>query len=327
MTVSVNDKKQATFATSIDQSIAQEKRSATKDTRQHAASQMQAGKWNAQLDLRVANRPAGARLMAYHRHGPLHVQKAFYPEGPDLAHLYLLHPPGGLVSGDSLTINAHVDEHSAALITTPGAGRLYGARESKKSQLQNNQLSVAVGASLEWFPMETLFYTRSKGQSKTRVDIEMGGKFIGWDICALGLPASGKPFTEGELSQVFEVYYNGKIEWLERWRFNANDLEFLNSKAGLNGYSANGVFIAGPFDSPLSNNEMTELHELCGGVRNQQQGEQQGLAGVTQVKQWLVCRYVGSSTTHARECFTQVWKIVRPKLINREACAPRIWAC
>ena len=293
------------------------------ENRQRAATQMQAGEWQAQLDLLIENRQAGARLVSNHRQGPLHVQKAFYPEGPDLAHLYLLHPPGGLVSGDSLTVNAQVAEHSAALITTPGAGRLYGARESNKTQLQTNNLSVAAGASLEWFPMETLFYTRSKGQSKTRVDIEAGGKFIGWDICALGLPASGQPFNEGELSQLFEIYYDDKIEWLERWRFNANDLEFLNSKAGLNGYSSNGVLVAGPFDTPLNNTEMTELHELC----QQSRTRQHGMTGVTQVKNWVVCRYVGPSTSHARDYFTQVWQMLRPKLINRDACAPRIWAC
>ncbi|MDR2302236.1 MAG: hypothetical protein LBF38_09375, partial [Deltaproteobacteria bacterium] len=37
--------------------------------------------------------------------GPLRVQKLFYPEKPapgevETCHLYLLHPPGGLVSGD-----------------------------------------------------------------------------------------------------------------------------------------------------------------------------------------------------------------------------------
>lgn len=300
-----------------------ENRACERNTLQHAASQMQAGKWHAQLDLKIANRGAGARLVSYHRHGPLHVQKAFYPEGPDLAHLYLLHPPGGLVSGDSLTINASVAEQSAALITTPGAGRLYGARDTNKRQLQNNQLQVAAGASLEWFPMETLFYTGSKGQSKTRVDIDAGGKFIGWDICALGLPASNKPFVDGELSQVFEIYCDGKIEWLERWRFNANDLEFLNSKAGLNGGSANGVLVAGPFETPLPNEKMSEFHRLCERVK---QGEN-GLAGVSHVKRWLVFRYVGSSTTHARDFFTQAWQCLRPNLINRDACAPRIWAC
>jgi urease accessory protein len=292
-------------------------------SRQETANSMQAGQWQASLNLAVENRSTGARLVNYQRLGPLHVQKAFYPEGPDLAHLYLLHPPGGLVSGDSLTITVKVATSSAALVTTPGAGRLYGARDSLNSQLQENQLSVGKDASLEWFPMETLFYNRSMGVSKTRVDIQAGGRFMGWDICSLGLPASGKPFTQGELRQTFDLYYDGDITWLERWRFNAQDTAFLNNHAGLSGFSANGVFVAGPFEQTISSSVIDELRILCQTVRSQQQG----LAGISQVKHWLVIRYVGSSTTHARECFTRAWLLLRPLLLNRTASPPRIWAC
>jgi len=149
-------------------SIDQKKHTVTElNSREQLAQAMQAGQWQAKLDLNIANRNAGARLVSCRRLGPLHVQKAFYPEGRDLAHLYLLHPPGGLVSGDSLTITANVSEDSHALITTPGAGRIYGARKSAHTQTQLNQLHVASGASLEWFPMETLMYSRSYGVSNT----------------------------------------------------------------------------------------------------------------------------------------------------------------
>ena len=302
------------------------------DSREGLAKSMKAGHWQAELNLKIENRSAGARLVSAHRKGPLHVQKAFYPEGRDLAHLYILHPPGGLVSGDTLTITTEVAQDSHALVTTPGAGRLYGARDDADTQAQINQLHVAQGASLEWFPMETLFYSRSYGVSKTRVDIDKGGKFIGWDICSLGLPASDQPFNHGELRQCFDIYYNGKVDWLERWRFNADDEKFLSSRAGLQGQSCNGVFIAGPFvnedglsvANDLINRELIEqLHGLCQSTQEQKKG----LAGVSQVSHWLVVRYLGHSTTHARDLFTQVWELLRPLLLNRPACAPRIWAC
>ena len=146
---------------------------------------------------------------------------------------------------------------------------------------------------------------------------------MGWDICSLGLPASGKPFTEGELRQTFDLYYDGDIAWLERWRFNAKDTAFLSSRAGLNGYSANGVFVAGPFLDPIANAVSEELRELCQSARSREQG----LAGVSHVDRWVVLRYVGSSTTKARECFTQAWHLLRPLLLSRPACPPRIWAC
>ena len=190
-------------------------------------------------------------------------------------------------------------------------------------QVQYNRLNVAARASLEWFPMETLFYSGSNGLSNTYIDIEDEGKFMGWDIASLGLPASDRPFNSGSLRQAIEITYNGELSWIERWRFDANDQDFLNSAVGLNGYSANGVFVAGPFIEALPTSLMQQLHSLCQTVTEQQHGA----AGVTQVNQWLVMRYVGTSTTHAREYFTQAWRLIRPALLNRDACPPRIWAC
>ncbi|MFT6371849.1 MAG: urease accessory protein [Paraglaciecola sp.] len=291
--------------------------------RYHAAERMKAGEWHADLNLEIEQRPAGARLVSCKRNGPLHVQKTFYPEGDDIAHLYILHPPGGLVSGDSLTINAQVGRASSALITTPGAGRIYGSRATARHQIQHNNLRVATQASLEWFPMETQFYSGSNGVSNTRVEIEDGGTFMGWDIASLGLPASGRPFTSGKVRQAIEISYKGELSWIERWHFDANDHEFLNSPVGLNGYSANGVFVAGPFHDELPDELMKRLHCLCQTVSK----HKHGVAGVTQVGQWLAMRYVGTSTTKAREYFTQAWQELRPALINRVACPPRIWAC
>jgi len=295
----------------------------TQNTRAWAADMMKVGEWHANLSLETASRVTGSRLVGYKRNGPLYVQKAFYPEGKDLAHIYILHPPGGLVSGDSLSINATISSNSAALITTPGAGRIYGAREAESHQIQHNALSIASGASLEWFPMETLFYSGANGVSNTRVDIQQGGTFMGWDIASLGLPASNQPFNSGQVRQAIEISYQGNVSWIERCNIDANDDDFINSNIGLCGYSTNGVFVAGPFAHALPDKVMNKLHSLAQTVRQ----NKQGMAGVTQVNQWLAIRYIGWSSTHAREYFVRAWQELRPELINRAACPPRIWAC
>jgi len=42
------------------------------------------------------------------------VQKALYPEGENLCHAVLIHPPGGIAGGDQLTIEVSLGEESEA---------------------------------------------------------------------------------------------------------------------------------------------------------------------------------------------------------------------
>ncbi|WP_455200705.1 urease accessory protein UreD, partial [Kaarinaea lacus] len=80
--------------------------------------------WKAQLTLGFEKRNHRT-VVANRKHvGPLVIQKPFYPEGAP-CHIYLLHPPGGLVGGDQLTLNVDLNKESHVLITTPGAAKFY----------------------------------------------------------------------------------------------------------------------------------------------------------------------------------------------------------
>ncbi|MFN2317914.1 MAG: urease accessory protein UreD, partial [Gemmatimonadales bacterium] len=89
-------------------------------------------RWSASLELGFQSRLGGGRqsthLSLLRHEGPLRVQRPFYPEGAQgCCHVYLLHPPGGLVSGDVLRIDAAVGEGAHALLTTPAAAKVYMA--------------------------------------------------------------------------------------------------------------------------------------------------------------------------------------------------------
>jgi urease accessory protein len=80
--------------------------------------------WHGALALHY--RRDGERTIAHDRHeGPLRVLQRLYPEGPRICHHVLVHPPGGIVGGDHLEIEATLDAATHALITTPGATRFY----------------------------------------------------------------------------------------------------------------------------------------------------------------------------------------------------------
>ena len=80
--------------------------------------------WKAQLELEFAKQGEKTLLVKRRQFGPLTVQRPFYPEG-DVCHVYLLHPPGGIVGGDHLHFSIQARENAHALITTPAAGTFY----------------------------------------------------------------------------------------------------------------------------------------------------------------------------------------------------------
>lgn len=200
--------------------------------------------WHGRLALHYTR--DGARTIAHDRHeGPLRVLQRLYPEGSAICHHVLVHPPGGIVGGDVLQIEATLDAGTHALITTPGATRFYrstGARASQQATLR-----VADDARLEWLPLETIAYRGCIGENRVRLELATDAEAMGWDVLALGLPAAGEAFDAGVFTQHLEL----PGRWLERGRIDASDTRLLDSPLGWDGQRVLGVlwFAAG---RPLS---------------------------------------------------------------------------
>ena len=90
-----------------------------------ALTSQQQTAWQAKLKLSFARRQHKTILTGKQHSGPLMVQKPFYPESNGCCHVYLIHPPGGIVGGDLISFSAYLDKDSHALITTPGATKFY----------------------------------------------------------------------------------------------------------------------------------------------------------------------------------------------------------
>jgi urease accessory protein len=263
--------------------------------------------WQAQLDLGFEHKH-GKTLLAHRRHfGPLTVQRPFYPEG-EVCHVYVLHPPAGVVAGDSLALNINAASHSAALVTTPAAGKFY--RSEGKQARQSVTLSVAADASLEWLPQETIVYEGAQAASEVRLELAAAARFIGWEVLALGRPAAQEGFSHGAVSMNWRVFRAGELLYRERLLL---DAQAFAANWGLNGHSACGTLFAYPAHA----GHLAAVQELIGDCNGR---------GVTLLDDLLVCRAVDARADRLRDFFQVVWRLLRPEVIGREACAPRIWA-
>ncbi len=283
--------------------------------------------WQAHLQLILAHNQRGTTLNRCRHNGPLYVQKPFYPEGKDHAHIYLLHPPGGLVSGDHLAIDITVKENAKTVVTTPGAARLYRARdiegnaESSPVQKQNIQLSVESGASMEWFPMETIVYNGAAAELTTHIDLAEDSTYMGWEITCLGLPASQALMTSGYFKQSYKITQQGLPVFIDRLYYDAQHSSLLNNMAGMQSKTVSGFFIAGRFTCTQDQQQalLEELRECLA------QQNIEALFAVTFMQGFCIARYLGESANQARDGFTLLWELLRPELMQRKACHPRIW--
>lgn len=185
--------------------------------------------WAGRLVLRY-RADAGGRTVAHDRHeGPLRVLKPLYPEGAGICHHVLVHPPGGIVGGDRLRIEIDVEAGAHALVTTPGATRFY--RSAGPLAAQEAHLHVHIGGRLEWLPLETLAYPGCAAANHLTLALDGDAEMIGWDILALGLPASERPFDQGSFDQRLAM----PGAWIEGGRIDAADTRLLRSPMGFGG--------------------------------------------------------------------------------------------
>ena len=277
--------------------------------------------WDASLHL-VFDRIDGQTKLSGRAHkGPLYVQKPFYPEGQEHPHVYILHPPGGIVSGDCLEVNIEVSKGASGLVTTPGATRFYRARENEGVQSQNTQIFVREGASFEWFPMETIIFNKANVRISTTIDLEEGGNFIGWEISCFGRPASSDLFTKGSFYQNYFVRINGQPQFVDHLSIEGGTESVLSDSSGFRGNTVSGFILIGPF--PDSGEAFQESLRSAYETMDLDESD---LTAISKVSDFFVGRYLGNSADTAKKIFLSWWSVLRPFLLNRSPCAPRIWS-
>jgi urease accessory protein len=273
------------------------------------------GRWHANLDLSFAHAAGRTRLASKAHSGPLQIQKTLYPEGPGICHVAVLHPPGGIAAGDRLRVSARLGSDSRVCLTTPGASKWY--RCQRDDAQQRLHFHVGAGAAIEWLPRENILFDASQVGMTLDVEMEPGGRFLGWEVLCFGRRASQERWQRGSLRLRTRVSLAGRTLWCERADVLAGS-GFETSPIGLAGFSVCGTMVCAghEIEAPLLNACRAIVPRAADSRR-----------GITKLPGMLLARYLGHSSEDAMQWFSAIWVQLRPALMGVAATAPRLWAC
>jgi urease accessory protein len=246
-----------------------------------------AASWKASLSLGFQKVDRKTVLAQKRSDGPLVVQKALYPEGPQRCHAIVVHPPGGIAGGDELALAVRTEGEADALLTTPGAAKWYRSAGAWARQ----SLRFEVEGSLEWLPRETIVFDGALADLRCEVALKEGARYVGWEVVCLGR------FARGRMKLDTRIRQGGRMLFIEKGEIEGGG-RLMRSPAGLGGRSVFGTLIA----------TSTEKVSVEG-------------VATTRVPGLLIGRYLGDSSEEALHAFTRLWKALRPSAIE-----PRIWS-
>ncbi|MGF1672539.1 MAG: urease accessory protein UreD [Rivularia sp. (in: cyanobacteria)] len=266
--------------------------------------------WHGKLNLVYNYNQNKTILIQSKNQAPLKIQRPFYPEGQSICHSVILHTAGGIVGGDRLSSNIHLQPHTKALITTAAANKIY--RSNGLQARQNIDIRIDNNACLEWLPQETIIFNGANYRQDIRIELATNANFIGWEITRFGRTAACEKFVEGEWRSHFEIWQNQKPLWIDRQYLPGSE-EIFHSANGLAGKPIVGTLVY------LGQSVSPEI------VQQARTFSPSSSHGVTRLENGLLCRYRGDSTTEVRNWFISVWQLLRMSFLNRSSCLPRVW--
>ncbi|MBA2057639.1 urease accessory protein UreD [Psychrobacter cryohalolentis] len=325
--------------------------------------------WQSSLQLHFDCASTAAKTRLYHRAhtGALMVQRALYPE-PDstdnsqagICHIYVLYPPAGIADDDRLTLEFNLHSNSHAVITTPGAGKWYGQRESLRysrpsdsskfnnvtqsanSNTSNDCFNDVVSAEqhidarldehavLEWLPQESIYYDYSNSNANNRFYLAKTASLLTWDIAVFGRQAYQERFANGHYANRLEIWRESDLLVSECTSQQANT-RWFTSPLGLNNQHVHGSFWAIPSTeviAPELQNNPLKLGQYLDATITEIRSliDTQSLPiHCTHNFQGINCRYLGADVRACFEAFYQIRELIRSKWYTLEPHRPRIW--
>jgi urease accessory protein len=267
------------------------------------------------LSLSYERTSIGTVLKKSLHEGPLRVQKALFPEGNDICHSIIIHPPAGIAGGDTLEIDVFVGAECHAVLSTPSASKWY--KSFKNPATQSIQFELGANAKLDWLPQENLFFKGADAKVLTKLNLQSSSSFIGWDAAMLGRHASGEEWSKGHVHVRNQIYRDGKLLWIENGQIDAEDMHYKSLPQIGSWPVFATLWAVGPACSRTLAESLSNMMPWTDALRS----------GVTYLPQGvLLARAVSNDIELTRNWMINTWSILRPLVHGVPAKSLRLWA-
>jgi urease accessory protein len=277
-------------------------------------------RWDASLHLEFTKAPHSSKTILSRKDhfGPLLTQKSLYPEGDEVCHAVILHPPAGIAGGDHLRIDIKTCSHAKAVLTTPGATKWYKSNGSLSSQ--QTKLSISSGGHLDFLPQENIYFNASNSHNLIHIQLEEGSSMIGWDIAQFGRTASGEIWSDAHLRNELQLSINKRTFWVDSSVLDSDDI-FLASPAKLGPYSVMGTMW-------FCGNQVSE--ELLEQVRDSLIWSENLRVGATKINLphkngLIIVRALSLEVENLKNCFIHLWLKNRFEVSGIPPLPLRLW--
>jgi urease accessory protein len=274
------------------------------------------GGWQASLDLAFERRNGVTRL-AHNRHlGPLRLIRAL-PGESGCCHAVIVHPPGGLVGGDRLSLSIRLGASAHVLCTTPGAQKWY--RSPGASARSTTRVRVASAGVLEWLPQPAIVYDAANADQDIDFELARHARMIGWECLVLGRAAMGERFLRGSLRQRLSLHIDGRCAWAEHSHARAGDRLFASPLGWAQRTVSATVWSVGSDDASLLAGWRQAIASAVarGAIAD---------GGATEVEpRLLIARLLADDSEAVMDAAQRLWQLARPSVAGIAPAAPRIW--
>jgi urease accessory protein len=262
-------------------------------------------------DVRLIRQEDRTTLADLRQISPLRVLFPFAAEGDPFT-AALVTTSGGLVGGDSLSLDLQVGEGAQGLFVAQAAEKIY--RSAGADGLIDVHLAVGRDGWLEFLPQETILFDNARLRRCTDIDVAPGGRLLAGEMLVFGRTARGERMNYGLVRDAWRITRDGRLAWTDALHLEGDIARHLDDPAGFDGCHAMAT-LALVVDDPAPFLPILRSSRDHPAVR----------FGATIVNGILIARWLSKETQSLRQNFGNAWGELRAAAAHLPKSLPRLW--